>query len=191
MNSTKLRRPFAALAIALWCVIASASDFGAATDQSGQFLGVVVSQPMGSSQAIVVTSAGALGFHGDAVGIFRGGFDDGDALAGGGQPMLLELLISPEGITHPYAPYVYFDSAGCTGQAYVSAAASRLAADTPAAIVGSGADLYVVTSADPRHAEMKSVLNSTGCRPFVHVVNVEPAVWTANLGSRFVPPFHW
>ncbi len=158
-------------------------------DQRGSDLGPVIATGMGGSEALVAMDIGSLVRSEPRDSRIRAGFVVPMDLAP--QTSFVELLVTSTSISHPYAPYVYFADRGCQGKSFISAAASRMSKDQPAAVAGTMSSLFVASSKQEREIAVRSMLNSTGCVIFEHTVNVLPADWTMNLRGTYRLPLSW
>lgn len=92
-------------------------------------------------------------------------------------------------LRHPFAPYVFFDRAGCAGQAFVSLAATTPERDVRAAIVGSRSELYLVDEVGAHLYQVASRRYEDVCTSFVHVVRAYPAYSQGSLADSYPPPY--
>lgn len=186
--SVSLRQPVrrwrAALGVALLCGAcgATSADNGVAEAANGNAVGPVLLAPQGEELFALLRYGGAADSPLDR--IFASRHEAGAAVGG-----YVDVVLSRDGITHPYAPYVLFDAPACEGRAYISSAAARPARDLRAAIVGSESKLFVASSDQALPVSIESQLGAAGCRPYQHRINAYPVQAAGNLLEQLPPPY--
>lgn len=161
---------------------ATAADNGVAEASNRAAVGPVVQAPLGDELFALLRYGSAATAPPDR--IFVGHHERPDAVGG-----YVDVVLSRDGIVHPYAPYVLFDAPACEGSAYISSAAARPARDLPAAIVGSDAKLFVATGGQAVLASIESQLGAAGCRPYQHRINARPVRSAGPLLQLLPPPY--
>lgn len=174
-----------ASAVLLACVCAAASaDNGVAEAANGAPVGPLLQAPHGEElyALLQLGSEPALPYD-DRV--FANRYEPAASTTQG----YVEVVLSSEGISHPYAPYVLFDAPACEGQAYLSTAAAQPARSLRAAIVGAEGRLYLASADEARLVPIASRLAASGCRPFSYAIRAYPMHAAGNLLQRLPPPY--
>lgn len=171
---------FAAFLLSLGAA-SSASDLVEASN--GTAVGPLLQTPHGDQLFALLDLGGSESLpYGEL--IFASRYEAGTAPQG-----FVEVFLGRDGIEHPYAPYVYFASPACEGQAFVSKAATYSARGQRAAIVGRRAELYLTTGDVASLQAVSSQLTTAGCSPFQHVIRAYPVRSAGQLLDRLPPPY--
>jgi hypothetical protein len=186
--SVSLRQPVrrwrAVFGVWLLCGVcgATSADNGVAEAANGNAVGPVLLAPQGEELFALLRYGGAADSPLDR--IFSGRYEAVVAVGG-----YVDVVLSRDGIAHPYAPYVLFDAPACEGRAFISSAAARPARDLRAAIVGTDSKLFVASSNQVVPVSIESQLGAAGCRPYRYRVNAYPVQAAGNLLERLPPPY--
>ena len=168
-----------ACAMALPGACLAASDV---TDSSGLPFALVVQQQSSDEEVFAVLEFGQ---PAAPAALFRSSFEtDTQGVR------RLEVMISAQRIRHAYAPYVYFEQAGCSGRAWLSARGAEQGMDLRAGISGADSTLYLATG----HAQLvqpRSVQFGSSCRSFGNIVMALPAQAGESLAQTFPAPYRW
>jgi hypothetical protein len=157
-------------------------------DARSQIVGPAVSVVDGATEvlALLAVDGQSAALAGDA--LLDADFEDGEVANGA---RLVEVLVTSDRLRHAYAPYVYFDGDGCSGNAWLSANATAPARDLRAGIAGRERDLYVARQGGAELVPVRSLLLEASCTAFAHAVRVRPADRLVALDAIFTAPFRW
>ena len=185
LGSARLRRCLAALALAAPCAAWSADVH----DATGVRVASVV-KVLAGGQGVLALLAVPGSSSSDSIRV--AGFEPSDQVSQmAASTPLVEVLIDAQELRHPYAPFVYFDAADCTGPASLSVSATRPAVDTRAAIVGPQWRVFTAADAIKVLASPASRLDANGCTSYRHRIWVLKARESAALRAGLTPPFGW
>ncbi|GMV30797.1 MAG: hypothetical protein AMXMBFR59_29220 [Rhodanobacteraceae bacterium] len=186
MNSVsrqRVRRWRTVFGVMLLCFgSAAGADNGVAEASNGAPVGPLLLAPQGDELFALLRYGGASDSPLDR--IFGNRHEPTVAVGG-----YVDVVLSRDGIAHPYAPYVLFDAPACEGRAFISSAAARPARDLRAAIVGSDSTLFVASSDRAATVQIESQFGIAGCRPYRHRVNAYPVQAAGTLLELLPPPY--
>ncbi|WP_257385087.1 hypothetical protein [Tahibacter caeni] len=180
----RVRRWRTALGVLLLCggCGAASADNGVAEAANGNAVGPVLLAPQGDDMFALLRYGGTDDSLLDR--IFASRYETAAAING-----YVDVVLSPDGIAHPYAPYVLFDAPSCEGRAFISSAAARPARYLRAAIVGADSKLFIASSDHTSHVAIESQLGAAGCRPYRHRITAYPVQAAGTLLDRLPPPY--
>jgi hypothetical protein len=104
------------------------------------------------------------------------------------QNSLVFIVVQKESFTHGLSPLVFFESADCTGAAYMTLPRDETFGRA-AAVAGPNGTLYLGDPDSLQNRVLASALWSDSCRPLEVEMDVIGATPHQDLGLQFTPPY--